>query len=96
MAKKQIGMSLSNCSQDDWLRAKLEEAEAIVLAYLQTTPAPEPPAHRIRSAMYLQFAEFWRFRGDDEEGAAPKSRIPGAPSVQVERCLYGLRPPSLG
>lgn len=94
MAKKQVGIPEVDCSQDDWLRMKLAEAEAIVFGYLQATP--DPPQARISGAIYLQFAELWRFRGDDLEGDAPASRIPGAPAVQVERALYGLRPPSLG
>lgn len=95
MAKKQVGIPLADCANDDWLRMKLAEAEDIVMTYLQTTPALVPPRPIVSGAIYLQFAELWRFRGDDVEGDPPKSRIPGAPSVQVERCLLQLRPPSL-
>jgi hypothetical protein len=94
MAKKQIGIPKEDCTNDDWLRMKLEEAEKLVMSYIQAEPSP--PDHRIRSAIYIQFAELWRFRGDDLDGDLPKSRIAGAPSQQVERCLFGMRPPSLG
>jgi hypothetical protein len=93
MAKKQVGIPLDECANDDWLRMKLAEAEDIVFTFLQTTPTPPSPI--ISSAIYLQFAELWRFRGDDVDKDPPQSRIPGAPSAQVERCLLQLRPPSL-
>jgi hypothetical protein len=97
MAKKQVGIPLDDCDNDDWLRMKLAEAEAIVLNYVTNDgTAPTAPNAIISSAMYLQFAELWRFRGDDEDRTPPQSRIPGAPSVQVERCLLPLRSPSLG
>jgi hypothetical protein len=94
MAKKQVGIPLDDCDNDDWLRMKLAEAEAIVFNYLQGEPATITPI--VQSAIYLQFAELWRFRGNDVDGDLPKGSIPGAPSVQVERCLYSLRAPSLG
>lgn len=94
MAKKQVGIPLSDCSLDDWLQSKLTQAEAIVFNYLQGEPAAVTPI--VQSAIYLQFAELWRFRGNDVEGDLPKGSLPGAPSVQVERCLYSLRVPSLG
>jgi len=96
MAKKQVGIPKEDCTQDDWLRQKLEDAETMVMRYLQTSPEIAPPNGNIRSAIYIQFAELWRFRGDDVDGDVPKSRIAGAPSMQVERCLFGMRPPSLG
>jgi hypothetical protein len=45
--------------------------------------------------MYLQFAELWRFRGDDVEGQLPKASMPGALSPAIERMLYRLRDPEL-
>ncbi len=95
MAKKQVGIDLTDCTQDDWLRMKLAEAEDIVLTYLQNVPALTAPRPIVSSAIYLQFAELWRFRGDDVDKDPPQSRIPGAPSVQVERCLLALRLPSI-
>lgn len=95
MAKKQVGIPLADDSLDDWLRMKLAEAEDIVLTFLQITPTPQPPRSIISGAIYLQFAELWRFRGDDMDKDPPQSRIPGAPSAQVERCLLALRPPSI-
>src|SRR5689334_5504724 len=96
MAKKQVGVPLTDCANDDLLRMYLEQAEALVLEYLNLggSPVPEPPgpnataqerrqAKIFTGAMYLQFAELWRFRGDDEQGMVPESRIPGALSVHV-------------
>lgn len=94
MAKKQVGIPATDCSLDDWLQQKLTQAEAIVFQYLQGEPAAVTSI--VQSAIYLQFAELWRFRGDDPQGDAPESRIPGAPAVQVERCLYAQRLPSIG
>lgn len=93
MAKKQIGIVGTDCTDDDWLRAKLAQAEAIVFQYLQGEPTTVTPL--VQAAIYLQFAELWRFRGDDTDGEVPKGVIPGDPSMQVQRCLYSLRVPSL-
>lgn len=94
LAKKQVGIPLSETARDDRLAQIGDEAEAIVIQYLQERPEPDPPDAIVRAACYLQFAELWRFRGDDPDGQVPSSRIPGAPSPQVERCLYPRRPPS--
>ncbi len=99
MAKKQVGIPKDDCANDDWLRMKLAEAEAMVLAYVINSDSSitlTPPDYEISGAIYLQFAELWRFRGDDMDGDAPQSRIPGALSVQVERCILKRRLPSLG
>ncbi len=99
MAKKQVGVSLDDTALDDWMRMKLAEAEQMVLSYVindDATVVLTAPDPEISGAIYLQFAELWRFRGDDMDGDAPKSRIPGALSVQVERCILKRRLPSLG
>lgn len=97
MAKKQVGIPLSDCDRDDWLRMKLSEAEAMVLEYVINAgiDVPTVPNFKISGAIYLQFAELWRFRGDDLDKDPPQSRIPGALSMQVERCILAMRPPSL-
>ena len=98
MAKKQVGIPREDCANDDWLRMKLAEAEALVINYVVNTgtETPTPPDPEISGAIYLQFAELWRFRGDDVDKDPPQSRIPGALSVQVERCILKRRLPSLG
>ncbi len=98
MAKKQVGIPLSDCANDDWLRMILAAAEQACLEFLQNASADvpvAPPDKTVSHAMYMQFAEFWRFRGDDENGDPPKSFIPGAPSEQVCRLLLPRRPHSL-
>lgn len=98
MAKKQVGIPLSDCANDDLLARFLEQAEAMVLNYVSNDGAvaePTAPNARISGAIYLQFAELWRFRGDDVDGEVPESAIRGALSPQVERCILSLRPPSL-
>lgn len=97
MAKKQVGIPLTECANDDWLRMKLAEAEAMVLNYAVNNgiDVPSPPNYKVSGAIYLQFAELWRFRGDDLDKDPPQSRIPGALSVQVERCILAMRPPSV-
>lgn len=100
MAKKQVGLPLTDCDNDDLLRSLLERAEALVLDYIVNTGSgtdtPTPPNAKISGAMYLQFAELWRFRGDDMQGDAPESAVRGALAVQVERCILSMRLPSLG
>src|SRR5689334_9403856 len=98
MAKKQVGIPLTDCTNDDWLRMKLAEAEQMVLGYIVNdgSETPTPPDYEVSGAIYLQFAELWRFRGDDMDKDPPQSRIPGALSVQVERCILNRRSPSLG
>ena len=108
MAKKHVGIPADDYANDDLLRLKLGEAEALVLEYLNLggSPVPEPPgedatpqerrqAKIFIGAMYLQFAELWRYRGDDEDGTLPQSAIRGALSPQVERMLLQYRRPSL-
>lgn len=96
MAKKRARLPLTSTHEDDVLLGYLEEAQAIVLAYLQTTKADTPPPDdRIRNAIGLQFAELWRFRGNDPEGVAPAPRIAGAPSPAIERALFGRRLPTI-
>jgi len=98
MGKKQVGISLDDHALDDWLNMKLAEAEKIVLDFAINSglDVPTVPNGKVSGAIYLQFAELWRFRGDDMDKDAPQSRIPGALSVQVERCILAMRPPSLG
>lgn len=98
MAKKQVGVPLADTANDDWLRMVLSQAESMVLNYITNDGAdtePTPPDAEILGAMYLQFAELWRFRGDDVDGDVPESRVRGALSPQVERCILKRRPPSL-
>jgi hypothetical protein len=98
MAKKQVGIPLNDYASDDWLNMKLAEAEAMVLNYIVNNglTVPTPPDYEVSGAIYLQFAELWRFRGDDMDKDPPQSRIPGALSAQVERCILKRRAPSLG
>jgi len=93
MAKDQVGVPQLDTSLDDWIQMTLDQAEAIVLAYLKTD-APDP-SPLVTGAMYLQFAELWRFRGDDTDGQVPKSDLPGEPSPYIKRMLYTLRDPEL-
>lgn len=100
MAKKQVGIPLTECDRDDWLRMILSMAEGMCLQVLQDltlnpTDFPAKQAEIISGHMYMQFAELWKFRGDDVNGDPPQSRIPGALSVQIERGLLQYRPPSL-
>ena len=93
MAKDQAGIPQADTSADEWVQMKLDQAEAMVLSYLKTD-APDP-SPLVTGAMYLQFAELWRFRGDDTDGQLPKASMPGALSPQIERMLYRLRDPEL-
>src|SRR5689334_13944324 len=92
MAKKQVAVPATDCANDDLLRMYLELAEALSLEYLNLggSPAPEPrgpnateqedrQATILIGAMYLWFGHLWRYRGDDEDGIAPKSLIQGGP-----------------
>ena len=99
MAKRQVGIPFDDYSNDDLLNSLLERAERMVLEYVSNDTVadePTPPDPLIAGAIYLQFAEVWRFRGDDVDGDGPASRIPGALSPQVERCILKRRLPSLG
>jgi hypothetical protein len=92
MAKDQAGIPQSDASLDEWVLMVMDQAEAMVLDYLKTTPDTSP---LVTGAMYLQFAELWRFRGDDTDGQLPKASMPGALSPQIERMLYRLRDPEI-
>lgn len=93
-AKTQAGIPASDTTLDTQLEFWMNAAEQMVLGYLKTD-APDPVNERLKQAMLLVFTEFWRFRGDDNDGTVPKSRIPGEPSEAVVRLLYGLRTPAL-
>ncbi len=97
MAKKQVGIDLTDSALDDLLRMYLRIAEAMCLNFAQNDVLPvlTAPDDEISGAIYLQFAELWRFRGDDVDKDPPQSFIPGAPSVQVCRILLKRRAPSI-
>lgn len=92
-AKQQAGIPATDTSLDTTLQLMLDAAEQIVLGYLGAVP--DPTDERLKQAMLLQFTELWRFRGDDNDGAIPKSRLPGEPSELIVRLLYGRRDPAL-
>jgi len=109
MAKKQVGVPLSDCANDDLLRMYLENAEAEILEFLNMggSPVPEPvdvnasqqerrQTKIIRGKMYQLFAHMWRYRGDDEDGVAPKPALRGSLPPDIERGLLPYRRPSLG
>lgn len=97
MAKKQVGIPLDDCTNDDWLRMTLAAAEAEVLGFVINTGIDVPtfPNKKLSHAMYVYFAHLWRFRGDDTDKDVPQSRIPGSLPIQVERIIWSMRPPSL-
>lgn len=49
----------------------------------------------IRTAVMLQVAELYRFRGDDEDGVAPMSAETGGLAPIVARMLHRYRSPAI-
>lgn len=99
MAKKQVGIPLTECANDDWLRLQLSIAEQFVLN-IETNngadPLPTPPDFEITGSILLVFGELWRHRGDAMQGEGPEqSTIMGSLSPQIARLIWKRRPPSL-
>lgn len=87
-AKDQVRITASD--QDTQVQRALDAAEAIVLDYLKT---PQPGNARIvQQAVLIQFAELWKFRGDDQQGP---EQTDGHLSPVVTNLLRRLRDPAL-
>lgn len=98
-AKKHL--RLTSSQEDDDLRMKLTQAQAIVIDYLDDSRSDawaaemlawteETVPEFVRAAILLQCAELTRFRGDDED---IPTREPGCLSPAVEAYLRRVRMP---
>jgi len=89
-AKTHLRLPLTDTSHDADLMAKLDAAEAIILDYLNLTPAmrdttaawsaatvPLPAKH----AILLELGELWWERGDDREGPPRWTPTDGQPDL---------------
>jgi hypothetical protein len=83
----------------DGLQSKIDQAEAMVLTYVQSSDAPtwtEQQMALLQAAVLIQLTELWRFRGDDPPDWRESSSAAGnylSPSVR--RILYPLRRPTV-
>lgn len=87
----------------DDVQAKLDQATMIILSYLDRgddTWSAEMAAwtidtvpREVQAAVLLQLGELYRFRGDDEAGAAP-ARERGYLAAGVTALLHRLRDPA--
>lgn len=96
-------LRLTGTQDDDDLRLKLAQAQAIVVDYVRqrhdedewTTEidawTEEDVPAQVQAAILLQCAELFRFRGDDTDAPA---REPGQLSSAVRACLDRLRDPA--
>lgn len=102
-AKDHIGeTSVVGSSRDEDLLDKLAAAQAVVLDYCNTTAYWRAIVETwtettvpvfVKQAILIQFAEFWRFRGDDIAGQTPLREAGHDLSPVVEALLRRTRDP---
>ncbi len=104
-AKQHLRLPLDVTSDDADLTLKLAQAEALVLDYVTQNRedndawtvivdawTSETVPVQIVAAILIQFAELYRFRGDDEQ--APETPY-GLLNTRVTALLHRLRDPAL-
>jgi len=106
-AKQRLNLPLDITAGDSMIQAVLDEAEAVCLTYVNQnredpiawalvvvgwTPATVPL--QVRAAILMQFAELYRFRGDDERGIGPDVEY-GYLHPRVTALLYPFRDPAI-
>ena len=87
----------------DDVHAKLEQATAIIVTYLDRGDADwrtemeawtvDTVPREVQAAVLVQLGELYRFRGDDEAGAVP-ARERGYLAAGVTALLHRLRDPA--
>ena len=101
-------LKISGTDDDDDLEAKLAEAEAIVLGYVNQRVSDgddwsdtvnawtsETAPREVRAAIKMQAGELYRYRGDDEAADTHQKREHGMLSTYVMALLYRYRDPAL-
>lgn len=101
-AKRQVKLPLDDTYQDDEMLPLLTVAHAIIADYLESTDTTwlavmdawteDTLPGYIRIAILLQFAELWRYRGDEAEQPV---REPGHLSPMIRAFLARSRMPVL-
>lgn len=113
-AKAHLRLPTDVTADDADLQLKLEVAQELVLDYVaqrvddaddwSATVAAwdeDTVPKRVQQAILLQFAELWRFRGDDDPDDQPgqwKAQVQdeiGMLSPAITRLLYRLRDPAI-
>jgi hypothetical protein len=92
----EAGSPGSPTAEDTDIQRKLDQAEALCLTYVGGDGAwtASDALLSVQAAILEQFAELYRFRGDDDNGISPR-RESGYPSPNIMAKLYPYRDPTL-